>query len=92
MVDSRQLPRTFEEIEVEQTLKVVIFIGSDAPANLFSRMTEEPDVYNQCHGPMNRDEVLEHWSYNAAVNGVYDAIQLDGWADLMPGIVKFQIQ
>jgi hypothetical protein len=34
-----------------------------------------------------QEEVLDHWAYNAACNGVTDASELDGWADLEKGQV-----
>jgi len=27
-------------------------------------------------------DVLEHWAYNAVINGIYDVSRLEGWADL----------
>ena len=40
-----------------------------------------------------RDEsdVIEHFAFNALANGVNDASQLDGWADLPRGAVTMQV-
>ena len=35
--------------------------------------------------------MLDHWSYNAVVNSVQDASQLDGWGDLARGMVTFHV-
>ena len=37
-------------------------------------------------------DVLDHWAYNAAANGVTDVSQLDGWADVPPGVVTFSVE
>ena len=39
----------------------------------------------------DRDDVLEHLAYNAAVNGQDDATSLDGWADLPHNAVQMRV-
>jgi hypothetical protein len=36
-------------------------------------------------------EVVEHFVYNAVVNGVHDITRLDGWADCDPDAIKVEI-
>lgn len=36
-------------------------------------------------------EVVEHWAYNAIANGIDDAYNLDGWADLPKDAVTFEV-
>jgi hypothetical protein len=38
------------------------------------------------------DDVLDHWAYNAAMNGVVDVCQLDGWADVPAETVTFRVE
>lgn len=38
------------------------------------------------------EDVLEHWTYNALVNGVFDVRRLEGWADLAAGAVAFDVE
>lgn len=37
------------------------------------------------------DDVLKHWAFNAVQNNVSDISQLDGWADLNPGVVTMRV-
>lgn len=39
-----------------------------------------------------RDDVLDHWTYNAIVNGVRDVTRLDGWNDLPAGAVEIHVE
>jgi hypothetical protein len=36
-------------------------------------------------------DVLDHWAYNAVVNGTRDVSELDGWADVPAGTVTFRV-
>lgn len=47
---------------------------------------------NSYYDLRRREDVLDHWTYNAVVNGVRDASELDGWADLERGVVVMSIE
>ena len=69
-----------------------VTIDPSAPADLFSR-AETEQFQRTLYGPevSDRNSVLNHWAYNAIANGVNDACQLDGWADLARGTVTFHV-
>ena len=79
----------FVDVSVEVT--VTITIADNAPDDVITRMQNDPDTYESLYGEMNHNEVCQHWAYNAVSNGVKDAKHLDGWADLDPGMVTFDV-
>lgn len=73
---------------VEIRATVLIHVHDD---EVFTRIEE--DDFKQSIGTYDsRQEVLEHFAFNAIANGVTDARSLDGWADLSPGVAIMQVE
>lgn len=70
-----------------------VFIADNAPDDIFTRAEDVEEFQKHLYGDAVRDKqtVLEHWAYNAALNGVDDASRLDGWGDLERGMVTFRV-
>jgi hypothetical protein len=50
------------------------------------------DEWREClYDLRTEDDVLDHWAYNAVVNGIRDVSELDGWADVLRGTVTFRV-
>ena len=61
---------------------VLITIHDDvAPADLITRGMD-PEFASAYYGEMDEKAVLDHWAYNAVMNGVSSPHRLDGWADI----------
>lgn len=75
---------------VSMIAEVEIIASDDAPADVISRGTTA-EFRESLYDFKSEDEVIEHLAYNCIVNGVEDAIRLDGWADLKPGVLTMQV-
>ena len=70
----------------------IVHVRDDAPDDIFTRAENVEEFQKHLYGDAVRDKqtVLEHWAYNATLNGVDDASRLDGWGDLERGMVTFR--
>jgi hypothetical protein len=59
----------------------------------FERVTgpEGDDFRHNLYDLHTREDVVNHWAYNAVANGVHDASYLDGWADYERGLITFYV-
>ena len=74
-------------VTVEVEVEVVV---GDLTA--ITRCTENTDNWRGTYYDIqDEDEVLEHFAFNAVANHYRDASRLDGWADLDPGVVTFEV-
>lgn len=71
----------------------IVHIADNAPVDIFTRAESVEDFKQHLYGDSVRDKqtVLDHWAYNATLNGVDDASRLDGWGDLERGMVTFRV-
>lgn len=83
--------RIDSSIELSATL--LVYIEDRAPDDVFTRAENVEEFQKPLYGDSVRDKqtVLEHWAYNALLNGVDDASRLDGWGDLERGMVEFRV-
>jgi hypothetical protein len=70
---------------------IYVYISDTAPDDIFTRAEDVEEFQRHLYGDAVRDKqtVLDHWAYNATLNGVDDASRLDGWGDLERGMVTF---
>lgn len=68
----------------------VITVTDAAPDDLLTRCDE---TWRDTFYPLfDTSDIYEHWTYNAAANGITDISELDGWADVEPGAVTLSIE
>lgn len=79
---------TIREVEVEIKATVEIIVDDDAPKDWLSRVTDHDFPYRM----KTENAGLEHLAFNATVNGVRDANDLDGWADVLRGMVRVNVK
>ena len=71
-------------------VKVTIQDGCD-PFHRVTDPVEGAEFRLTLYDLFTEKDVLDHFTYNAVANGVNDASELDGWADLTPGQVTMDI-
>ena len=75
---------------VRSRVEIKLTEGTDAITRITGPGGDEwrKQMYPDIH---TREDVLEHFAYNAVANGITDACELDGWADLTAGEVTFTV-
>lgn len=69
---------------------VHILVNESAPPDLFSRGQDAAWAASM-YGPMTERQILEHWAFNAVVNGILHVSSLDGWADVARDAVDIEV-
>lgn len=75
---------------VSMIVEVEITVSDGAPEDVISRGITD-DFREVLYDFRSEDEVIEHLAYNCIANGVEDAVRLDGWADLEPGLLTMAV-
>ncbi|HKY57628.1 MAG TPA: hypothetical protein VJL80_06290 [Aeromicrobium sp.] len=72
---------------------VAITVSDDAPSDWLTRVTvpNEFPYWNNDGSPFTEEQGLHMLADNAVRNGVDDASELDGWADLERGMVRLDV-
>lgn len=80
------------ERRMEATVFVVIEMekGTDAITRVTGPGGDEWRA--QMYELYTEKDVLAHWTFNAIANGIRDACELDGWADLEAETVVFRME
>lgn len=79
-------------ITIHGDFELEVTIASDTPDDVLTRASEPGFPYWQMNGePLTADQTLEHLAHNALRNGVTDLSDLDGWADLLPGMATMRV-
>lgn len=71
-------------------VKVTIQDGCD-PFHRVTDPVEGAEFRLTLYDLFTEKDVLDHFVYNCAANGIEDASRLDGWADLTPGMVTMEV-
>lgn len=79
------------KLDGEITIKVLILIDESAPGDVISRCQTEA-WRSHFYTLEGTEEIVEHWTFNAVINGVRDVRELEGWGDLEPGMVRLEVQ
>lgn len=80
------------ELQIRGDFELTIKFASDAPDDVLTRASDPGFPYWQMNGePLTADQTLEHLAHNALRNGVTDLSDLDGWADLLPGMATMAV-